>query len=517
MTFCTGCGTRREGTLFCTGCGRRVDDPTPVVAGDRPGEADGGDRAGEAGSRGRSAGARAGVDGAGAVAVADGGGAWVSEPRTEPPPGVRVGADRFTSVSDVAATAPPAVVDEPGRFGRERVPGPVSGRALLLSGWPRAAAAAGVMLAVVLVGCAVAGTAVALAAVADVGVLVDAVTLSVPLLFAAFGVRVGASDITGPAPIGYLLESPALPWMALGVAAALRAMRSAAAPLERDRGLLLALVTKVTFVFTALMGVLAVVVPRLARRLGVEVLLNPWEATLVPLIVVGLCGLGFLVGRGVFPVPAEDHPGLRRGVRVIRAGFGAYGIVLVAMTALVVAAGLALPVPTSDLPAAAAALLVGGATLGALASAVATGSTIETTTGPIGLASFSLPPAAGAPAAPRLLLLILAIVPVVVAWRTWRALARERPRDRRAALTVAAYVGAGFVLAAWTALLGSRRVLFSALGGSYVVRFTASVPLGRALASMFVWAMAASLVPALLRRLPPASAPPPGGDRSQYG
>jgi len=465
--FCTSCGTPRVGAVFCTECGQPFDDVEDFEA---------------------------------EIATLA-----VPATATAPPFGAETSGEPAAPRRRLRTRRPKpehAAPDE-GFDGEPLGPAP---RNPFLADWPRAAAGAGTILAVALVASAIAGTALALAGARDAGVLADAVTTSIALVFPAVGVRVGAFSPT-ETPLSLLVESPVLPWLLLGASAARSALRRAAPRLgsgrDRDRTVLVALVAKTALLTGALFGGLALLGPRGADRLGITVFVHAWEAAIVPFALVVVAGLLLLAEKGSFPVPADERPGLRRAVRAARAGAGTFGGLLGLMVVAVIVAGVLLPVETTTMPAAGGSLVVVGGTLATLASVFAMGSAVEINGVDLAYGQFDLPPSATSPAAPRLLLLLLAVVPLVVLLRSWRALAKARPRDRQASLSVAAVFGTGFVVAGWISLWFARLVLLTGSAGATRARFEASFPLLRAMGLLLLWGMVASLLAGLLRRIPP--------------
>ena len=391
----------------------------------------------------------------------------------------------------------------------------------LVSGWPKAIVGAGTIVAVLLVASVVVGTAVGFAATREPAALVDVVVTTIPLLFSAVGVRVRAVSQDVVVPLRYLIESPVLPWILVGVAAARRSARQAMDPLLRDResvpvaqaprALIVALMVKLALMTAGLVAALAIALPKAAARVGIEVVVLPLEAALVALVVVFLSGLSVLVERGIFPFTFDTHPEMRRAVRAFRTGLAAYGIVLVATVPLLAFAAWKLDLPTEVWPAGVAVFAVVGATLAVLASVVVMGGTVATAGGPLGLSAYAFPAVPEPAPAPRTVFLLFALVVVIVAWRSVRALRRERPRDRKTAIVVSAMVGAGFVTTAWVAILLSRQTLLSAAGGSSSTALYSTIELVPALGLALLWGTGAALLPALLRRVPSGAASRPTG------
>ena len=511
MAFCTGCGAPRKGdAAFCTGCGRRFEAEVPTGA-ERAAATWGPVEEPLSSPRrdpldpASSFGVEAPPDdpevppvplfSPGETVASDTGEGqemlvpWLSEPPDEPVP----------------ATGEEPTVESPVVAARD-LPGGSPLASYLMSGWREALTAAAVAVFLPLVVSIAYGAVLAFAASRDVGRIADGASAGAALVFAAFGSRVGAID-TETSSLGYLLQSPALSWMALGLLATRQGVRAGLGGMERSRPLALALVAKVTVLCAVAMAALAALLPPGLRGLpagwAVDTFLVSWEPVAVSAVVVTAAGLWALARQGAIAPASPARPRLRWAMKAAAAGARAYGLLLLLMIPLVILAGALLGLSVDDLPPVLASAVVTGGTLVTLASVVAMGGVVEAGGGTLGVLRDSLPPAMGGGEAPPLLLLLVLTVPAVVAWKGWRVLALSKPRDRVTALATGAGLGAGFTLAAWVAMFLARRALFGGIADDLQASLVASPGLLRAMALALAWGMVGGLLPALVRRIEP--------------
>lgn len=413
---------------------------------------------------------------------------WLSEPPYEPVP-----AEDEPTVESRAVEAMPA-------------PGSRPLAAHLSVGWRNALVATALTVFVPLVVSIAYGVALAFAASRDVGRIADGASAGVGLVFAAFGSRVGAIDME-TSSLGYLLQSPALSWMALGALAARQGVRAALRNFPKSRALALGLLVKAALLSAAAVAALVALVPPALRGLpegwSAEIFLVTWEPVATAAAVVALAGLWALAREGVVVPASPARPRLRWAMKAAATGARAYGLLLLLMAPLVGVAAVLIGAGVEDVPAAALATVVVGGSLATLATAVAMGATVEVVDGSLGVFVETLPSALGGGDAPPLLFLLLLTAPALVAWKAWKVLSLSKPRDRVTALATGAGLGGGFALAAWAALFLARRCLLGGVADDVQAQLAASPSLARALALSLAWGMLGGLLPALVYRIEP--------------